>query len=284
MTSPPLSQTGRSALEVATRVAEEAGRLLLQRFSSEKQINYKAGRANIVTDVDLLVEKHIISILRSEYPEFGILSEESEAIAGDAHYTWIVDPLDGTNNYSFGIPFFCVNIALARGEEVLLSLTFDPLRGETFRAEQGRGAFLNDHPVSVSQRKSVKASEIGCDMGYDAARGKQVLDAIMSLWPNMHGLRLMGSAALGLAYTACGRFDLYLQPHLSPWDVGTTPSTVSSFGCLMKLALRSVASHERDSTQPTEELIVPRDLCPSTIQPKMLISLLRHLITDGRRS
>jgi myo-inositol-1(or 4)-monophosphatase len=219
MTSPPLSQTGRSALEVATRAAEEAGELLLQRFSSEKQINYKAGRANIVTDVDLLVEKHIISILRSEYPEFGILSEESEAIVGNAHYTWIVDPLDGTNNYSFGIPFFCVNIALAIGEEVLLSLTFDPLRGETFRAEQGKGAFLNDHPVSVSQRKSVKASEIGCDMGYDVERGKQVLDAIMSLWPNMHGLRLMGSAALGLAYTACGRFDLYLQPHLSPWDV-----------------------------------------------------------------
>jgi myo-inositol-1(or 4)-monophosphatase len=206
-------------MEVATHAAAEAGELLLERFAGEKRVDYKPGRANIVTDVDLLVEKLVIDILRSEYPDFGILSEESEALSGDAPYTWIIDPLDGTNNYTFGVPFFCVNIALTGGEEVLLGLTYDPVRNEMIGAERGKGAFLGDRRLSVSKKESVKTAFIGCDMGYDAQRGRQVLDAIMSLWPDIHGLRIMGSAALGLAYVASGRLDLYLQPHLSPWDV-----------------------------------------------------------------
>jgi len=221
MISLPLSRSGKTVLEVACHAAEEAGELLLQRLSGEKHIEYKAGRANIVTDVDLLAEKHIIDILRREYPSFGILSEESEAIIGDSPLTWIIDPIDGTNNYAFGIPFFCVTLALADAECVLLGVTYDPVRKELFHAEQGKGTFRNNNPVSVSQRQTVKASIIGCDMGYDPDKGKRVLDAIMSLWPNMHGIRLMGSAALGLAYVACGRLDLYLQPCLFPWDIAS---------------------------------------------------------------
>ena len=230
ISSVPSSRSGKSALQVATQVALEAGDILLERFSGKKQIDYKAGRANIVTDVDMLVDKHVIGTLRSEYPEFGIVSEESEAIAGDAPFTWIVDPLDGTNNYAFGIPCFCVNVALAQGEEVLLGLTHDPMRKETFRAEKGAGAFLNDRAICVSQKQLVSAAFIGCDMGYDADRGRQVLDVIMSLWPNIHGLRILGSAALGLAYAACGRLDLYLQPQLFPWDVAAGILLVSESG------------------------------------------------------
>jgi myo-inositol-1(or 4)-monophosphatase len=219
MTSLPLSESGKSALEVATRAAKEAGALLVRRFSTKKDIRYKAGRANIVTDVDLLAEKQIIGILRSEYPDFGIMSEESEAMAGDAPYTWIIDPLDGTNNYTFGVPYFCVNIALVKGEDVLLGLTYDPMRKDLFHAERGEGAFLESRRISVSQRTSVKASMISFDMGYDSAKGRLVLDTIMSLWPGMHGLRLMGSAALGLACVAAGRVELDLQPNLFPWDI-----------------------------------------------------------------
>lgn len=215
----PLSRGGRSALEVAVEAAVAAGRLLLQHYSWEKKIEYKAGRANIVTDVDLLADKAILEALQAEYPDHNILSEESAETARGSSYTWIIDPIDGTNNYTFGIPLFCVTLALAHDGEVLLGVTYDPLREELFYAIEGMGAFLNGNPISASRRASVKASLIGCDLGYISEAGRQMIDIIRGLWPDLHGFRVMGSAALGLAYVACGRLDLYVHPWLYPWDI-----------------------------------------------------------------
>ena len=114
----PLSRNNRNGLDVATQVVEEAGDTLLKHFHSQLQVDYKRGRANIVTDVDLLIEKQMITLLQSEYPDYNILSEESEGTVTGSPYTWIIDPLDGTNNYFFGIPFFSVALALAEGDEV----------------------------------------------------------------------------------------------------------------------------------------------------------------------
>lgn len=219
MTRLPSSQSRQSALEVATQTVIEAGDLLLQHFQKPKQIERKEGRANIVTDVDLLSEKRMITLLQREYPDFNILSEESATTATDSPYTWIIDPLDGTNNYVFGVPFFSVCLALASGEDVLLGLIYDPIRKELFRAEKGGGALLNDRPIWVSSRTSVKASFIGCDLGYDAEQGRRPLEMILALWPGIHGLRIIGSSALGLAYVASGRLDLYIHPSLYPWDL-----------------------------------------------------------------
>ena len=218
----PLSRSSRSALKVATQAVVEAGDLLLKHIGSQKEVKYKEGRANIVTDVDLLTEKQIITFLRSEYPDYNILSEESKSAPTDSPYTWIIDPLDGTNNYVLGIPFFSVTLSLASREEVLLGLVYDPVRKELFKAEKGKGAFLSDRPVQVSQRSSMETSSIGCDLGYDADEGRRMLEIIRASWPKMHGLRIMGSAALGLAYVACGRLDLYLHPCLYPWDIAAS--------------------------------------------------------------
>lgn len=215
----PLSRSGKSALEVASQAADEAGIILVEHMGGERQLSYKEGRANIVTEVDLLVEKRLITLLQDEYPEHNILSEESPAINNSSPYTWVIDPLDGTNNYAWGIPFFSVGIALTGGEDVLLGLTYDPVRKELFAAQRGGGATLNGQPVSVSQRTSLERAFIGCDMGYDSDAGARMQDTIRAIWPRMAGVRTMGSAVLGLAYVACGRFDLYLHRHLYPWDV-----------------------------------------------------------------
>lgn len=215
----PLSRSGREALEVATQAAEEAGSLLLKHMHGQLKLGYKEGRANLVTDVDVLAEKSVMSVLRSEYPGFDILSEESPAIAQGSPYTWVIDPLDGTNNYVHGVPFFCVAIALASSQEVLLGVTYDPVRRELFAAQKGYGASVNGQPISVAQRTSMKECFLGCDLGYDADKGKAMLDAAGSCWPELGGLRLMGSAALGLAYVACGRLDAYIHPRLYPWDL-----------------------------------------------------------------
>jgi myo-inositol-1(or 4)-monophosphatase len=217
----PLSRSGRNAMEVASQAAKEAGNLLLQHIHGERQLSYKEGRANIVTDVDVLVEKKIIALLQTEYPGYNILSEESTAINNDSEYTWVIDPLDGTNNYVHGIPFYSVSIALTSSDEILLGLVYDPWMQELFTAEAGTGARLNGQPVTVSERISVEGSFIGCDMGYDAEAGARILETVKSSWPQMCGIRIMGSAVLGLAYVACGRLDLYVHPYLYPWDVAS---------------------------------------------------------------
>ncbi|HEU0021278.1 MAG TPA: inositol monophosphatase family protein [Dehalococcoidia bacterium] len=216
----PKSQSGRTVLEVCVDAARQAGDLVGSRFLTEKQISFK-GRADIVTDVDLASEKIILGILTSEFPQFSILSEESEPVTNDSEYTWVVDPIDGTRNFAEGIPHFCLVVALARGSEMVAGITFDPLKDEMFTAERGKGAFLNGDPIFVSQRQEVPDSILGFDLGYVDAKAGLALDMVRSLWPNIQGMRLMGSSALGLAYAACGRLDIYFHHQLSPWDIAS---------------------------------------------------------------
>ncbi len=221
MTDLPVAKSGAGTFEVASKAVREAGSIIMAHFHGEKRISYKEGRSNIVTDVDLLAEEKIKALFRDEYPDFGIMTEESADIAGDSSYTWIIDPIDGTRNYAYGIPHFCVALALARGEELFLGIAYDPVRDELFCAEKGRGAFLNDSPISVSTKKSLHATLVGFDMGYDAAIGQEILGVASALWPGVLSVRVMGSAALGLAYAACGRLDLYLHLSLYPWDLAS---------------------------------------------------------------
>lgn len=217
----PFSRSGRSAQEVAIQAAKDAGNLILQNSHGERQINYKEGRANIVTDVDVLVEKSIIALLQSEYLDHNILSEESKAVENNSEYTWVIDPLDGTNNYVHGIPMYSVSVALTDREDILLGVIYDPWMQELFLAEKEAGAWLNGQPLAVSEQVSIEGSFIGSDMGYDAAAGVRILDTVRNSWPQMWGIRIMGSAVLGLAYVACGRLDLYVHAYLYPWDIAS---------------------------------------------------------------
>ena len=216
----PLATSKRSALEVAMEAARRAGDVAIQRFSQDKKVSYK-GRADVVTDVDVMAEKASLAVLREEYPDFSILSEESEAIVTDSPYSWIVDPLDGTRNYVSGVPHFCVVVALALEGEMVLGVTFDPVRNEMFHAERGKGTYLNGAKVSVSSKEELGQCLLGFDMGYVDEKAVKALKLVQGLWPNMQSVRIMGSSALGLAYTACGRLDLYFHHHLYPWDIAS---------------------------------------------------------------
>jgi len=232
MTASPLSQSGKEALDVAATAARKAGEILKAHFREDRQVQYK-GRANIVTDVDLHAENSLKSLLQSEYPDHSILSEESEPLRGDSDYAWILDPLDGTNNYSFGIPFFSTVIALSKGEDVLLGIVYDPLRDELFSAQKGKGAFLNNNPICVSRKTMVQESLIGLDLGYVDEKGKRVLEFITSLWPNVYAFRIMGSSALAMAYAACGRLDLYFHLLIYPWELASGQLLVTEAGGVM---------------------------------------------------
>ncbi len=214
----PRSKSGGSAMDVATEAARQAGKILRDRLPTSKEIGFK-GQKDIVTDVDLAAEHAALGILRQEYPHFGILSEESEPVASSSQYTWVVDPLDGTRNYASGIGHFCTVVALSDGNDPVLGVTYDPLREELYSAELGMGAFLNGKPLAVSENRNLSQSLLCCDMGYVDEKAGQAIELIRFLWPGMLSIRLMGSSALGVAYAAAGRVDLYFHHSLSPWDI-----------------------------------------------------------------
>lgn len=215
-----LSRSGKTVFEVAQLACQQAGEILLSYFHNLKGMKYK-GKRDIQTEADLASEKAITDILTSEFPQDGIVSEESAAREGFSGYNWVVDPLDGTNNFYYGLPYFAVNIALARGDDVLLGLTYAPVQKEMFRAEEGKGAFLNDVPIHVSAAEKLKNCLVSFDMGYSEEQGQGMLEIAKQLWPEVHSIRLLGSGALGLAYAACGRVGLYFHRYLFPWDVAS---------------------------------------------------------------
>jgi myo-inositol-1(or 4)-monophosphatase len=190
-------------------------------------------RGNLVTEADKLAEKVMIDIVHQEYPQHNIVSEESEPSLSRSGYTWFFDPIDGTNNYYFGLPFFAIAAALARDDEILLGLVYDPLRRELFWAEKGKGGFVNDSPISVGQRTKLETSLIGFDLGYSVEQRREAFQVARRLGVQMHSLRVMGSAALGLAYVAAGRFDLYFHRFLFPWDLTADILLINEAGGLV---------------------------------------------------
>ena len=214
----PMTGDGRSALDVALEATATAGEIIRGGWDSDRQITFK-GRADIVTDIDVAAEKAVLEILTSAFPQFGILAEESQPVAGESRYCWVVDPLDGTRNYAQSIPHFCTIVALAEGDDIVAGVVYDPVREETFTAAKGQGAFLNGAPIAVSETTEIARSLLSFDLGYVDEKAGLAIDMLRALWPGMYSVRMMGSAGLGLAYAASGRVDLFFHHSLSPWDV-----------------------------------------------------------------
>ena len=216
----PVSATGRPAMEVIDQAVRAAGKIIQDGWNADKQITFK-GRADIVTDIDVAAEKAVLEILTGEFPDFGILAEESPPVDGESPYKWVVDPLDGTRNYAHGIPHFCSIIALAKDNEIVAGVIYDPVREEMFSTAVGQGAHMNGEPISVSESTELSRSLLSFDLGYVDEKAGLALDMVRSLWPGMYSIRMMGTAGLGLAYAASGRVDLFFHHSLSPWDLAT---------------------------------------------------------------
>jgi len=231
----PTSVSGKSAEEVARRCAQEAGRIIMAHFGRHEPMIAK-GRGNFVTDADLAAEHAVLDLLRHEYPQHVILSEETANHGVDLSaegWLWVVDPLDGTHNFSQGIPYFAFNIALCRDGEPVLGLTYAPATGEEFLARKGGGLTVNGQMGRVSGTPSLKQSVLGMDLGYDDARAAHLIALLAELWPGMQSVRVMGSAALGLAYAACGRYDVFVHHFLYPWDIAAGILLVREAGGLI---------------------------------------------------
>ncbi len=206
-------------LKLAESAARQAGEIIINKkgsFSfSEKADN------NLVTEADYDAQEKIIKIISDQYPSHSFIAEENDLSANiNEPDLWIIDPLDGTNNYAHQIPHFSVSIAYARYGQVKAGVVFDPERGELFSAAEGMGAFLNGEIIAVSRTSSLQEAIVSTGFYYDrGAMMRKTLSSIEKLFEqNIHGIRRFGSAALDLCWVACGRFDAYFEYKLSVWD------------------------------------------------------------------
>ena len=204
--------------QVAIKAGLEAGRILLENQAKKKKIEYK-GEINLVTEVDYLSERAILRMINKHFPEHSILTEESKGKDRNSTYLWIIDPLDGTTNYAHNFPVYCVSIGLQKDEEIILGMVYNPILGELFLAEKGRGAFLNGKRIFVSKIEKLSQSLLATGFPYDIRTSQENNLIYFNRFAlKAQAIRRAGSAALDLCYLAMGRFDGFWELKLSPWD------------------------------------------------------------------
>jgi myo-inositol-1(or 4)-monophosphatase len=206
-------------LQAAEQVVRGAGGIVRQRLLLAHEETFKGHEGNLVTEADRASEAQIVGQLIERFPDHAIVAEEgSRREAGSI--TWLVDPLDGTNNFAHGFPVFAVNLAAVIRDEVLLGLTYDPLRDELFAAKSGGGASLRGAPLAVSARGRLAEALVATGFPYDKGTNPDNnLAEFAKVMPRVRGIRRTGSAALDLAYVAAGRLDAYWERGISPWDI-----------------------------------------------------------------
>ncbi|MFO7951621.1 MAG: inositol monophosphatase family protein [Bacillota bacterium] len=206
-------------LQIAQEAAREAGKTVLN-WQKNISISEKAAN-NLVTEADLAAQEIITGIIQEHFPEHSIIAEEGDLRAkSNASNLWIIDPLDGTNNFAHTIPHFCISIAYASKGQVMAGIVYDPLRNEVFSAIRGQGTFLNEAPIRVSETRSLSEAIVATGFYYERCEiMRKTLNSIEQLFEaNVHGIRRYGSAALDLCWVACGRFDAYFEYKISTWD------------------------------------------------------------------
>jgi myo-inositol-1(or 4)-monophosphatase len=216
-------------LDFTIDVVRRAGALLREGLKRQRSVELKSA-FNLVTDMDHASEALIIAAITSAFPDHAILAEESGARVG-AGPTWLIDPLDGTNNYAHGFPFFCVSLALWQEHTPVLGVVYDPLRDELFAAEHGRGAHCNGEPLRVSATPTLGAALVSTGFPYDyATEPNNNLREFDRIYARCQGVRRAGAAALDIAYVAMGRLDAHWEMGLKPWDSGAAALLVREAG------------------------------------------------------
>lgn len=214
-------------LDVAVDVARQAGALLL----SHRGVGFELkGEYDLVTAADKASEALIVERLRKEFPQHGIVGEEGSSSNPNAEYRWYVDPLDGTTNFAHDFPMWNTTLGLACNGEVIAGVVYDPLRDEMFAAERGAGAALNGKKIQVS--KAAKLDDSLVATGFPSRKRHQNVNVhfYYQLAMMTHGVRRGGSAAIDLAYTACGRLEAFWEFGLNPWDMAAGTLLVEEAG------------------------------------------------------
>ncbi len=217
-------------LDFAIELAYQAGALLRAGLEREHQIELK-GTIDLVTDVDHASEALLVQAIHSRYPDHSIVAEEGNTTSGTSDYTWLIDPLDGTTNYTHGYPCFCVSLGLWYANQPFLGVVYDPLRNELFYAQRGHGAYCNGRRLHVSSTATLGAALLSTGFPYDrATQPDNNIAEFSRMILQIQGVRRSGSAALDLCYVAAGWSDGHWETGLHPWDTAAGVLLVAEAG------------------------------------------------------
>lgn len=230
-------------LALAREAAELAGGLLRARFEAgpERTVTTKSTDTDLVSEADFAAQRAIRGLLDERRPGDGFLGEEGGDAAGSSGLRWIVDPLDGTVNYLFGIPQWCVSVAVADADGTVAGIVHDPLRGDTFGAVRGGPATLHGRVLVGSSKTDLATAMVATGFAYDADLRVEQARVLVGLIGRVRDIRRCGAAALDLAWTAAGRYDAYYERGLNRWDLAAGELICQRAG----LELRSLAERGR---------------------------------------
>jgi myo-inositol-1(or 4)-monophosphatase len=208
-------------LEEVIKISREVGLFLKsqQQLITKSEIEFKGRVSDMVSRADKEAEVMFVNFLAALLPEAGFIAEEGTSTKKGDEYNWIIDPLDGTTNYLYNMPVYCTSVALMKNDELVLGVIYDPSHDECFAAAKGQGATLNGQPISVSNEKELGNSLLATGFPYDdKGRLREFLNILADINESTRGIRRLGSAALDLAYVACGRLEGFYEYGLQPWD------------------------------------------------------------------
>lgn len=250
-------------LNIAVSAARQAGELITRHLEQLDRIKITPkGNAGFYSEVDIKAEQIIINTIHKAYPDHGIIAEESGSHNDSSECVWIIDPLDGTNNFIHGFPFYCVSIALRIKHRIEHAVIYDPLRQECFSASRGRGARLNDRRLRVSKKTQFNEALLGC--GYQSIiKAHDCSDSAEPIANQCAGIRKIGSSALNLAYVASGRLDGFWDVGLNQWDIAAGSLLVQEAGGLVS------------DTRGGEDYLRQGEIIAAT--PKIFKSLVQRL-------
>ena len=219
-------------LDTAVEIVRRAGAMQLDRLGGDVEVR-KKGAIDLVTAIDVEVERMGRAVIAQRFPDHDVLAEElgNDAGASAARHRWVFDPLDGTVNFAHGLPVFCSCLALEVDRRPVVAAVFDPTRGELFTAERGGGARLNDAPLRVSDTGSLLDAMLCTGFPYDVHESMEELVGLFGAFvARARAVRRLGSAALDLCYLAAGRFDGFWEQRLHPWDMSAASLVVEEAG------------------------------------------------------
>ncbi len=241
-------------IETVSSIAREAGKLLRGGFGQSQKVN-QAELHDIKLQMDVDCQRLIEGRLRAAYPSHSIIGEEESHGDPNAKFRWVVDPLDGTVNYSYGIPHFCVSIALQRrnpssplarelgGYESVVGVIYDPMRDELFAAERGKGAFMNGRPIRVSARARMEEAIVTVGFSKSEETIRRGMEHLQKMIRKVRKTRMMGAAALDIAYVAAGRIEAYMEFSVRLWDIAAGIVIAEEAGGMIRLEPLGDAPH-----------------------------------------
>lgn len=219
-------------LKTAIKAAKEAGKILMKYSGRDKGIRFKTSSRDIVTKADVESNDKIISIIKKEFPDHAILSEETKPKENTlkSESLWIIDPIDGTTNFAYSFPHYCTSIAFQKDGKLIAGVVFDPVKKEMFCAEKGRGAFLNGRKIKTSNESKISQCLFGTDSHSNLDVRKKAFDVMKNAALKVRDVRHPGSAALDMCYVACARLDACWLGRPNAWDVAAGAVIVREAG------------------------------------------------------